>query len=181
MLELFISGPDGPPARLELRKSPLTLGRSVDNDLAYPHDPWLSRYHLSFEQRDKSWWIRDCESRNGTVLNSTGVKEPKPVKAGDKVFTGHLTIEVREKAPEVQRPVISFVKKDESDRSTSEATFFTSLDKVLGKTSEPRPSREASASSRMVTALIRAGRELVTHQPLQQLFETILDLSPVCR
>jgi serine phosphatase RsbU (regulator of sigma subunit) len=29
----------------------------------------------------------------------------------------------------------------------------------------------------MVTALIRAGRELVTHQPLEQLFETILDLS----
>ena len=177
MLELFISGPDGPPARLELRKSPLTLGRSVDNDLAYPHDPWLSRYHLCFEQREKSWWVRDCESRNGTILNAAGIKEAKPVKAGDKVMAGHLTIEVRERPSEAQRPVISFIPKDEGDRSTSEATFFTSLDKVLGKTSESRTTREASASSRMVTALIRAGRELVTHQPLEQLFGTILDLA----
>ena len=29
----------------------------------------------------------------------------------------------------------------------------------------------------MVSALIRAGQELVTHQPLDQLFETILQLS----
>jgi sigma-B regulation protein RsbU (phosphoserine phosphatase) len=174
VLELFISGPDGPPTRLELRKSPLTLGRSVDNDLAYPHDPWLSRYHLCFEQREKSWWIRDCESRNGTVLNSTGIKELKPIKAGDKVLAGHLTIDIQDHPTDVQRPVISFIPKDEGERSTSEATFVTSLDRVLGKTGEPRPSR---AASRMVSALIRAGQELVTHQPLQQLFETILELS----
>jgi len=177
MLELLISGPDGAPARVELRKTPLTLGRSVDNDLAYPHDPWLSRYHLSFEQREKTWWIRDCESRNGTMLNSAGIKAAQPIKAGDKLLAGHLTIDVRERPSEAQRPVISFVSKGEGDRSTNEATFFTSLDKVLGKTAKPRPAREVSAASRMVSALIRAGQELVTHQPLDQLFETILQLS----
>ncbi len=177
MLELVISGPDGAPSRVPLRKTPTTLGRSVDNDLAYPQDPWLSRYHLCFEQREKTWWIRDCESRNGTKLNSAGIKAAKPIKAGDKVFAGHLTIDVRERPSEAHRPVISFVAKDDSDRSTHEATFFTNLDKVLGKTAEPRPAREASAASRMVSALIRAGQELVTHQPLQQLFETILQLS----
>jgi sigma-B regulation protein RsbU (phosphoserine phosphatase) len=177
VLELLISGPDGPPTRVELHKSPLTLGRSVDNDLAYPHDPWLSRYHLCLEQREKTWWIRDCESRNGTVLNSTGIKEARPIKAGDKVLAGHLTLEVRDRPSEIQRPVISFIPKEEGDRSTSEATFFTSLDKVLGKTGEPHPAREASVATRMVSALIRAGRELVTHQPLEQLFETILELS----
>jgi sigma-B regulation protein RsbU (phosphoserine phosphatase) len=176
VLELFISGPDGTPARVQLRKSPLTLGRSVDNDLPYPHDPWLSRYHLCFEQRDRTWWIRDCESRNGTVLNAGNIKEAQPIKAGDKLFAGHLTIDVRERPSEAQRPVISFVAKDE-ERTASEATFMTSLDKVLHKTSDPRPTRESSAASRMVSALIRAGQELVTHQPLDQLFETILQLS----
>ncbi len=175
MLELLISGPEGPPNRVLLRKTPLTLGRSVDNDLAYPHDPWLSRYHLSFEQRERSWWIRDCESRNGTLLNSSGVKAAQPIKSGDKIFAGHLTIDVRERPSEAQRPVISFVPKDEGDNRTT-ATFTTSLDKVLGKAAEPRP-REASVASRMVSALIRAGQELVTHQPLEQLFETILQLS----
>jgi phosphoserine phosphatase RsbU/P len=175
VLELLISGPDGAPARVQLRKT-LTLGRSVDNDLAYPHDPWLSRYHLSFEQRERTWWIRDCESRNGTMLNSAGVKAAQPIKAGDKIFAGHLTIDVRERPTEAQRPVISFVPKDEGDRNTTEA-ITTSLDKVLAKTGEPRPAREASAALRMVGALIRAGQELVTHQPLEQLFETILQLS----
>jgi sigma-B regulation protein RsbU (phosphoserine phosphatase) len=177
VLELLISGPDGAPARVQLRKSPLTLGRSVDNDLAYPHDPWLSRYHLCFEQREKTWWIRDCESRNGTVLNSAGIKAAQPIKAGDKLFAGHLTIDVRERPSEAQRPVISFVSKIEGDRATNEATFVTSLDKVLGKAVESRPSRESSTAARMVSALIRAGQELVTHQPLDQLFETILHLS----
>jgi len=176
VLELIISGPDGPPARVELRKSPLTLGRSVDNDLAYPHDPWLSRYHLCFEQREKSWWIRDCESRNGTILNANGIKDAKPIQPGDKVLAGHLTVDVRERATEAQRPVISFIPKEEEegDKTTNQATFVTSLDKVLGKTG---PSRTDSSSSRMVTALMRAGRELVTHQPLDQLFETILQLA----
>ncbi len=175
MLELLISGPEGPPGRVLLRKTPLTLGRSVDNDLAYPHDPWLSRYHLSFEQKEKTWWIRDCESRNGTLLNSAGIKESQPIKAGDKIFAGHLTIDVRERPTEAQRPVISFTAKDEGDHRTT-ATFTTSLDQVLGKAAERRP-RETSAASRMVSALIRAGQELVAHQPLEQLFETILDLS----
>jgi len=175
VLELLISGPEGPPGRVLLRKTPLTLGRSVDNDLAYPHDPWLSRYHLSFEQRERTWWIRDCESRNGTLLNSSGIKESQPIKAGDKIFAGHLTIDVRERPTEAQRPVISFTAKEDGDSRTT-ATFTTSLDKVLGKAAEPRP-REASAASRMVSALIRVGRELVTHQPLEQLFETILELS----
>jgi len=177
LLELLISGPDGAPARAQLLKTPLTLGRSVDNDLAYPHDPWLSRYHLRFEQREKTWWIRDCESRNGTLLNSAGIKSAQPIKAGDKILAGHLTIDVRERPSEAQRPVISFVAREEGDRSTSEATFVTSLDKVLGKAVEHRPLREGGSAARMVSALIRAGQELVTHQPLDQLFSTILDLS----
>ncbi len=176
MLELLISSsPEGPPDRVLLRKTPLTVGRSVDNDLAYAHDPWLSRYHLAFEQRERTWWIRDCESRNGTLLNSAGLKESQPIKAGDKIVAGHLTIDVRERPTEAQRPIISFTPKDDGDGKTT-ATFATSLDKVLGKAAERRP-LEASTASRMVSALIRAGQELVTHRPLAQLFETILELS----
>ena len=116
----------------------------MDNDLAYPHDPWLSRYHLAFEQRERTWWIRDCESRNGTMLNSAGLKESQPIKAGDKIFAGHLTIDVRERPTEAQRPIISFTPKDDGDGKTT-ATFATNLDKVLGKAAERRP-LEASAA-----------------------------------
>src|SRR5258708_32003680 len=104
-MDLLISGPEGTPAKVDLDKTPLSLGRSADNDLAYPNDPWLSRYHLSFERKETNWWIKDCASRNGTVLNSTSVKEPQRIKAGDRIYAGHLTIEVRDAGIDTQKPV----------------------------------------------------------------------------
>jgi len=177
-MELLISGPEGVPTKVELQKTPLSLGRSADNDLAYPQDPWLSRYHLSFERREANWWLKDCASRNGTVLNSGSLKEPQRLKAGDRIYAGHLTIEVRDLSTASQKPVISFVPQEE-EKNQREATIVTSLDKVLGKASgEPRPAREPSLNtSRVVSALIRAGRELVTHHPIEGLFSVILELS----
>lgn len=177
-MELLISGPEGAPTRVELRRPVLSLGRSVENDLAYPDDPWLSRSHLSFELREKAWWIKDCASRNGTVLNSASLKEPHRIKAGDRIYAGHLTIEVREPEAPVQRPVISFVSNEE-EKVTREATFETSLDQVLGKTIyERRPAKEAPVDqSRVVSALIRAGTELLTNLTMDGLFAVILDLA----
>jgi phosphoserine phosphatase RsbU/P len=177
-MELLISGPEGAPARVELRKQALTLGRSVDNDLAYPDDPWLSRSHLRFELHEKSWWIKDCASRNGTVLNSASLKESRRIKSGDRIYAGHLTIEVRESETPAPRPVISFVPGD-GGKVTREATLETSLDQVLGKAVfQRRPEREATLNTtRAVGALIRAGQELVKNQTLAELFEVILELS----
>jgi hypothetical protein len=89
-----------------------------------------------------------------------------------------LTIEVRDVSTATHKPVISFVPQEE-EKNQREATIVTSLDKVLGKASgEPRPAREPSMNtSRVVSALIRAGRELVTHHPLEGLFSVILELS----
>src|ERR1700743_2007821 len=136
-MELLISGPEGASTRVELRKHVLTLGRSLDNDLAYPDDPWLSRSHLRFELHERNWWIKDCASRNGTVLNSANLKESRRIKAGDRIYAGHLTIEVRESEIPAQRPVISFVAGN-GGKVTREATLETSLDQVLGKAAYPR-------------------------------------------
>jgi phosphoserine phosphatase RsbU/P len=177
-MELLISGPEGAPTRVELRKHALTLGRSADNDLAYPDDPWLSRSHLRFELHERNWWIKDCASRNGTVLNSASLKESRRIKAGDRIYAGHLTIEVRESEIPAQRPVISFVAGN-GGKVTREATLETSLDQVLGKAPhQRRPEREAPFNTaRVIGALIRAGQELVKNQTLTELFEVILDLS----
>ena len=177
-MELLISGPNGSPSRVELRNATLSLGRSAENDLAYPEDPWLSRYHLSFEQNAGNWFVKDCASRNGTVVNATSLKEPHKIKAGDRIYAGHLTIEVRESASEPRRPVISFVPREE-EKITREATLLTSLDKVLDKAAATdREAPDASlATSRVVRALIRAGQELAGHSPLEKLFTVILKLA----
>ncbi len=80
-MQLLISGPEGSSTNIELHKPILSLGRSGDNDLAYPEDPWLSRYHLTFEKNDDTWFVKDCASRNGTVVNAASLKEPHKMRS----------------------------------------------------------------------------------------------------
>jgi len=177
-MELLISGPEGLSSTVELRKDSLSLGRSADNDLAYPEDPWLSRYHLCFERNDNKWFVRDCASRNGTVVNTESLKEPHRLKHGDRIYAGHLTIEIKDRAADQRDKIISFVPQSQ-EKSTREATIVTSLDKVLGKASKP-DQQQADAglsNARTVRALIRAGQELAGHQPLLELFPSILNLA----
>jgi serine phosphatase RsbU (regulator of sigma subunit)/pSer/pThr/pTyr-binding forkhead associated (FHA) protein len=176
-MELVISQPEGALKTVELRTTPMSLGRSADNDLPYPDDPWLSRYHLCFERRAGNWFVRDCESRNGTILNARALREPRRLRAGDRLYAGNLTIEVRERASSPEQ-VIRFVP-EERDSSTRESTVVTSLDNVLGKTGVTGQAvKEAPlASGRVVQALIRAGQELASHQPLEEVFSVILNLA----
>ena len=175
-MELVISQPEGAPKTVELQHTSVSVGRSADNDLAYPDDPWLSRYHLCFERRASGWFVRDCESRNGTVLNAKPLREPKRLRAGDRLHAGNLIIEVRER--EAQKQVITFLAEEHS-RPKQETTVVTSLDNVLRKTSvSGQPAAEATLSTgRVVSALIRAGQELASHQPLEEVFTVILDLA----
>jgi sigma-B regulation protein RsbU (phosphoserine phosphatase) len=179
-LELIISALEGSATRIELGKSPLSLGRSADNDLAYPDDPWLSRAHLVFEDEDGIWRVKDCASRNGTILNAAALREPQRIKPGDRIYAGHLTIDVRDKPRATKQPVISFVAEPE-EKATREATIVTSLDKLLGTDvlgETPIPNVHSSLSSaRVVGALLKAGQELGGHRPLEALFGVILNLS----
>lgn len=175
-MELLISQPEGDLKTVELQSEALSLGRSADNDLAYPHDPWLSRYHLSFERRPSGWFVRDCESRNGTILNAKPLREAKRLRAGDRLQAGNLVIEVRE--PKAQKEIITFLA-EERDRSARETTVVTSLDKVLRKASVSghQAAEPTLSTGRVVQALIRAGQELASHQPLEEVFSIILDLA----
>lgn len=174
-MELVISGPEGAPKIVDLTagNGNLSLGRSADNDLAYPQDLWLSRTHLSFEIQDGAWFVKDCDSRNGTVMNATSLKERRRLRQGDRIYAGHLTIEVREPVRAPAPQLVSFVPQE---RKAVE-TIVTSLDKVLGKTAGAGARDPTVATNRFVRALIRAGQELAVHRPLADVFEAILDLS----
>ncbi len=178
-MELVIQGPEGEARKIALQKDLLSLGRSADNDLAYPNDPWLSRYHLRFERHPNGWQVLDCESRNGTILNSASLKEPHLLSAGDRIYAGHLTIEVRSETSDTSRGIVSFIPgpKEAFERK---ATVVTNLEKVLGQTNvtyKAKPDDATLATTRVVRALIRAGQELSSHRPLDELFDVILDLS----
>jgi phosphoserine phosphatase RsbU/P len=192
-MELLILEPEGESKTVPLQQGSLSLGRSADNDLPYPTDQWLSRYHLRFEQENGRWSIRDCESRNGTIVNSVNLKQPRILHPGDRIYAGHLTIEVRaEPKDELHneekngdaREIVSFVPMPQVSFE-EKGTLVTNLERVLGQTrldSTGSAQRAARAdvtltTTRVVGALIRAGQELSSHRPLPELFEVILDLA----
>ena len=172
-------GTEGGSSTVPLQKEALSLGRAPDNDLAYPNDPWLSRYHLRFEKTGEGWIVRDLNSRNGTIFDGESLKNSRSIVPGNRIYAGHLTLEVRDSAISSRHKIISFVAP-QNESTERRSTMVTSLNEVLGRTSvsNRRESKESTLNtSRVVHALIRAGRELAGHRPLSELFQVILDLS----
>ncbi len=48
----------------------LTIGRRDDNDLCLRKDTFVSRYHAILHWRAGEWWLEDCDSTNGTFIES---------------------------------------------------------------------------------------------------------------
>src|SRR5690349_6601277 len=128
-MQLLIKGPDGSSTTVELPAKPLSLGRAAENDLAYPSDPALSRHHLRIEPAGEGWAVRDCGSRNGTLVDGAPLTEPKRLTPGNRIYAGQLTIDVRDQLP----GVVTFVSQ-ESVGTKRSSTIITSLDEVLGRT-----------------------------------------------
>lgn len=93
--------PNGRPlrCRITLRNGPLmgysfllhqdttTLGRTIGNDVIIP-DGTVSRHHAQLTFRNGQWSIQDLGSSNGTWVNGSRVKRPKPLMNGDEVRLG---------------------------------------------------------------------------------------------
>src|SRR5947209_20443359 len=126
-MQLLITGPNGASSTVTLSDKSLSLGRAVDNDLPYPEDPALSRRHLCIDRVPGGWTVKDCGSRNGTILNDEVLEAPRLLKSGDRILVGHLTIEVES---EVNEPSPTPRNGPGSPRAS---TISTTLDEVLGQ------------------------------------------------
>jgi sigma-B regulation protein RsbU (phosphoserine phosphatase) len=174
--ELLIRTREGETTRVRLDTPVVTLGRSRDADLSYPDDVALSRHHLAFEKSGDSWVLRDLGSKNGTILNSLPVTAPKRLQPGDRVVAGHLTIDFCS-AKQTSETVL-FVEETSSHRIVGNTVVSTLDDALADRAGIPAGAESgALAASRHIQTLIRAGRELAGHQPLSELFQTIVDLA----
>lgn len=166
---------DGKTVTLALDRDRIGLGRSSVNELCYPDDAGLSRQHLALTRVDGQWFAEDLKSKNGTLLNGVRLEKPMPFRMGDRISAGHLTIEFAGAEADVARTVV-FVEHGESF-STSSTTVVASLDAVLGPQVDDMNKTYVMQGSPQMRALIRAGRELAGHRPLEELFPLIMDLS----
>ena len=176
--QLIIRTPDGKSRVVELRGDRIGVGRSSVNELSYPDDAGLSRQHLAVVRHDNGWVAEDLGSKNGTLVNGVRIAEPHLLQPGDRITVGHLTLEfggTPERGPET---VVFIDNPQEEQLVKSPATVSTSLAGVLGAGGpEDLSKTPVFQGSPQMRALIRAGKELVEHRPLPDLFQVIMDLS----
>lgn len=82
----------------------LTVGRAQTAGV-YLDDKTLSREHTKFYIENGKLFVRDLESKNGTYLNGTLVKNTQPLKHGDRVKVGVAMFTVI--ADDAARPAVS--------------------------------------------------------------------------
>jgi serine phosphatase RsbU (regulator of sigma subunit) len=176
--ELIIRDADGKSAFVPLDIDRFSLGRSSVNQLCYPEDAGLSRHHLTLFRSGGEWMVQDLGSKNGTLLNGVRIEGARPFRPGDRISAGHLTIEFGAgQAAPVQQTVV-FVEGAAEPAPNVATTVVQNLQGVLGPADSGELSRtHVMQGSPQMRALIRAGRELAGHRPLEDLFQVILDLS----
>lgn len=114
------------------------------------------------------------------MLNGERMTRSRPLKMGDLVTAGKLTMEFRGggAVEEKQKTGQDVVFTDGGGQDERSATVAIRLDGVLGGTTVigAQKGGEKALASQM-KALIQAGRELADHRPLDELFALILDLA----
>jgi len=176
--ELVIRTPDGATRRIRLTGTRIRVGRSAGNDLVVD-DASLSRHHFVLERDAAGWAVEDLKPKNPTRLNGVVLTGRQRFHPGDRLTAGKVTLGFDSPAVSARDVFV----QDDPEMSPGE-TFVTSLEGVLSRSSTGEyPTAELPRGARLpidnpaVAALLKAGRELVGHRPLGELFPLILDLA----
>lgn len=96
----LVLNPHSPSRRdVPLPRSILSIGRDPSNDLVLP-DAMVSRRHALIEYRGSQFFLRDCNSSNGSLVNGDRVTE-RSLRDGDLVAIGSARLLFREEAEAV--------------------------------------------------------------------------------
>ncbi len=92
-IRFHISGDDGNSDAVASVSSTLLIGRSDECGL-HLNDKSVSRRHCELSLKPDGLYVNDLGSRSGTLLNSSPVLAPMPVRNGDRLTLGMTTITV---------------------------------------------------------------------------------------
>ena len=84
--------PDGEQKEFELGRKSITIGRGAETDVLIA-DKLASRVHCGISYKDGSYYIRDCDSRNGTLVNDRSIEVCR-INPGDRIRVGDMVIAV---------------------------------------------------------------------------------------
>ncbi len=95
---LTITHPDQTREHVRLSLALTTLGRSEQNVIELL-DPKLSRFHCEVERHASGFSIRDCNSRNGTLVNGEPAIGPHLLADGDRIKIGRTFLTFHTRRP----------------------------------------------------------------------------------
>jgi hypothetical protein len=75
-----------------LDSSPVTIGRSPDNDMDVTDDEFASSHHARVEPRRDGVWVEDVGSTNGTFVNGVKLTRPQKLTGGDIIRVGETDL-----------------------------------------------------------------------------------------
>ncbi len=81
-----------PGSDYELDSSPLTVGRSGQNDVELRGDQFASAAHARFDPRGDGVVLEDLGSTNGTFVNGVKVERARRLEPGDVVRVGETEL-----------------------------------------------------------------------------------------
>jgi sigma-B regulation protein RsbU (phosphoserine phosphatase) len=91
---VYVSAAGMAARKFPLEKPVTSIGRSSMNDLPIS-DKMLSRQHARIVKDDNGGLlVEDLGSRNGTFLNGERLAAPQPLKAGDRITLGGVTLKL---------------------------------------------------------------------------------------
>ena len=98
---------------LEDERSPITIGRRPDNDVALPWDSEVSRRHAHLVSTGIGWAVVDDESRNGSFLNGERVSGERALSDGDVLRFGDTVVLFRAPVPDEDRERRVFLEPEQ--------------------------------------------------------------------
>src|SRR6266851_1774854 len=151
----------------------ITLGRDPTNAVPL-NDPSVSRKHCLFRREEGRFQVRDLESRNGTVVNGTAVKE-QWLRHGDEIVVGDSVFLFLLEDDDRDLPV-SRVEFDDRQRTADTKVIHP---KEVVYLQPDRLLRELPATSqiaRNLNALLKISRIVHAIRDLGELQAQLLDL-----
>ena len=94
MAKLIVNPTSSARREIALPRTLLSIGRDPSNDVVLP-DAMVSRRHAVIEYRGSQYFLRDCNSSNGSLVNGDRVSE-RNLRDGDLVAIGTARLLFRE-------------------------------------------------------------------------------------
>ncbi|MEO8430541.1 MAG: SpoIIE family protein phosphatase [Acidobacteriota bacterium] len=147
MFYLYLTAPGMPAQKFLLDRPVTTIGRSSMNDLPIA-DKMLSRQHARIvKDGNGGVSIEDMGSRNGTFVNGERLTVLLPLKSGDRITVGGVTLKVESESTTRVR-IDEFAGEDALDNTILKASA-----ELLRKPTQTDPRLPAEQLSKLIESL----------------------------